>query len=191
MRLEAPGRDYRRYQMEEYGGVDVRLYRIPDPMAFLRQQKNLHRIVVQPQYLGDGLNNTLTWLWDNWYGKSRRVMQRTFSSQSRQNVTQALPELQLGNAIIKPSRYVQNSQFSPAEKISTGGTVPLPIMAGYIGRAAARGKTGRRIQQFHFAAAGQHLYSSRQTRAGTVPRRGDGGWVSGDDGGVCFRYRGA
>ena len=66
MRLEAPGRDYRRYQMEEYGGVDVRLYRIPDPMAFLRQQKNLHRIVVQPQYLGDGLNNTLTWLWDNW-----------------------------------------------------------------------------------------------------------------------------
>ncbi|HBA8424767.1 TPA: alpha-2-macroglobulin family protein [Escherichia coli] len=116
MRLEAPGRDYRRYQMEEYGGVDVRLYRIPDPMAFLRQQKNLHRIVVQPQYLGDGLNNTLTWLWDNWYGKSRRVMQRTFSSQSRQNVTQALPELQLGNAIIKPSRYVQNSQFSPLKK---------------------------------------------------------------------------
>lgn len=115
MRLEAPGRDYRRYQMEEYGGVDVRLYRIPDPMAFLRQQKNLHRIVVQPQYLGDGLNNTLTWLWDNWYGKSRRVMQRTFSSQSRQNVTQALPELQLGNAIIKPSRYVQiiiNRQLS-------------------------------------------------------------------------------
>ncbi|RBJ25976.1 alpha-2-macroglobulin family protein [Escherichia coli] len=116
VRLEAPGRDYRRYQMEEYGGVDVRLYRIPDPMAFLRQQKNLHRIVVQPQYLGDGLNNTLTWLWDNWYGKSRRVMQRTFSSQSRQNVTQALPELHLGNAIIKPSRYVQNNQFSPLKK---------------------------------------------------------------------------
>lgn len=73
--------------------------------------------MVQPQYLGDGLNNTLTWLWDNWYGKSRRVMQRTFSSQSRQNVTQALPELQLGNAIIKPSRYVQNSQFSPLKNI--------------------------------------------------------------------------
>lgn len=73
--------------------------------------ENLHRIVVQPQYLGDGLNNTLTWLLDNWYGKSRRVMQRIFSSQSRQNVTQALPELQLGNAIVKPSRYVQNSQF--------------------------------------------------------------------------------
>ena len=188
MRLEAPGRDYRRYQMEEYGGVDVRLYRIPDPMAFLRQQKNLHRIVVQPQYLGDGLNNTLTWLLDNWYGKSRRVMQRIFSSQSRQNVTQALPELQLGNAIVKPSRYVQNSQFSPLKKYPLVEQFRYPLWQA---TAAARGKTGRRIQQFHFAAAGQHLYSSRQTRAGTVPRRGDGGWVSGDDGGVCFRYRGA
>ncbi|MFO6484393.1 hypothetical protein ACLBR5_12820 [Escherichia coli] len=38
MQLEAPGRGYRRYQMEEYGGVDVRLYRIPDPMAFSRQK---------------------------------------------------------------------------------------------------------------------------------------------------------
>ena len=43
-------------------------------------------------------------------------MQRSFSSQSRQNVTQALPELQLGNAIIKPSRYVQNNPFSPLKK---------------------------------------------------------------------------
>lgn len=29
---------------------------------------------------------------------------------------QALPELHLGNAIIKPSRYVQNNQFSPLKK---------------------------------------------------------------------------
>nr|WP_133159251.1 alpha-2-macroglobulin [Superficieibacter electus] len=116
VRLEAPGRDYQRYRMEEYGGADIRLYRIPDPLAFLRQQKNLHRIVVQPQYLGDGLANTLTFLWDNWYGKSRRVMQRSFSSQSRQKVTQALPELQLGNAITKPSQYVQTNLFSPLKK---------------------------------------------------------------------------
>lgn len=121
MRLEAPGRDYRRYQMEEYGGVDVRLYRIPDPMAFLRQQKNLHRIVVQPQYLGDGLNNTLTWLWDNWYGKSRRVMQRTFSSQSRQNVTQALPELQLGNCN-------QVNHLIPTRVLVKGGEITCKIL---------------------------------------------------------------
>ncbi|WES70681.1 alpha-2-macroglobulin [Superficieibacter sp. HKU1] len=116
VRLEVPGRDYQRYRMEDYGGADIRLYRIPDPMAFLRQQKNLHRIVVQPQYLGDGLANTLTFLWDNWYGKSRRVMQRSFSAQSRQKVTQALPELQIGNALTMPSQYVQVNPFSPLKK---------------------------------------------------------------------------
>jgi len=33
-RLEAPGRDYRRYMMEPYGGVDVRVYRIEQPLEF-------------------------------------------------------------------------------------------------------------------------------------------------------------
>lgn len=37
VRLEAPGRDYRRYRMEPYGGVDVRLYRIEQPLEFLKR----------------------------------------------------------------------------------------------------------------------------------------------------------
>lgn len=116
VRLEAPGRDYRRYRMEEYGGVDIRLYSIPQPIEFLRQQKNLHRIVVNPQFQGEGLSNTLAFLWDNWYGKSRRVMQRAFSFESRQNVTQALPELKVGNAILAPTPFVQQPQFAPLKK---------------------------------------------------------------------------
>ena len=28
VRLEAPGRDYRRFRMEPYGGADIRVYRI-------------------------------------------------------------------------------------------------------------------------------------------------------------------
>ncbi|EFL9342302.1 hypothetical protein MJ42_000929 [Escherichia coli] len=39
VRLEAPGRDYRRYQMEEYGGVDVRLYRILTRWHFCASRK--------------------------------------------------------------------------------------------------------------------------------------------------------
>ncbi len=101
-----------------------------------------------------GLNNTLTWLWDNWYGKSRRVMQRTFSSQSRQNVTQALPELHLGNAIIKPSRYVQNNQFSPLKKYPLVEQFRYPLWQAKPVEPQQGGKTGRRIQQFHLAAAG-------------------------------------
>ncbi len=127
VRLEAPGRDYRRLSMEEYGGVDIRLYRIPQPVDFLRQQKNLHRIAVEPQYLGDGLANTLTYLWDNWYGKSRRVMQRAFSDDSRINVTQSLPELQIGNILSAPSQYQPQPRFAPLKKYPLAAQFRYPL----------------------------------------------------------------
>ena len=65
VRLEAPGRDYRRYSMEAYGGADVRLYRIDEPLAFLQRQKNLHRIKIEGNYRGEGVANALGYLWDH------------------------------------------------------------------------------------------------------------------------------
>ncbi|WP_272896777.1 alpha-2-macroglobulin family protein [Aeromonas cavernicola] len=112
VRLEAPGRDYRRYTMEQYGGVDVRLYRINDPLPFLKRQKNLHRVLVQGQFSGEGVANTLSYLWDNWYSKSRRVMQRAFSYSSRQSVTEVLPELKMGNATGAPTRFTPQPQYA-------------------------------------------------------------------------------
>lgn len=116
IRLEAPGRDTRRFNTEEYGGVDIRLYKITEPMAFLRKQKNLHRITLASNYQGEGLSNTLSWLWDNWYGKSRRVMQSAFSYNTRQQVTGVLPELKVGNAILAPTEYEHPSQFAPLKQ---------------------------------------------------------------------------
>lgn len=113
VRLEAPGRDYRRYRMEPYGGVDVRLYRIEQPLEFLKRQKNLHRVATEGQFQGEGLSNTLAYLWDNWYRKSRRVMQRAFSYESRQQVTAAAPELKMGAAIAAPTRFEAPPQFAP------------------------------------------------------------------------------
>lgn len=113
VRLEAPGRDYRRFELERYDGADIRLYRIDNPIAFLQQQKNLHRITVEGRYQGEGLSNTLSYLWDNWYGKSRRVMQRVFSADARQEVTRALPELKIGEALAEPSKFTVQPQFAP------------------------------------------------------------------------------
>ncbi|MES2820699.1 MAG: alpha-2-macroglobulin [Pseudomonadota bacterium] len=112
VRLEAPGRDYRRYSMEAYGGVDVRLYRIDQPLEFLKRQKNLHRVVAEGQFRGEGLANTLSYLWDNWYRKSRRVMQRAFSYESRKQVTEEAPELKMGDAIIAPTQFEVQPQFA-------------------------------------------------------------------------------
>lgn len=113
VRLEAPGRDYRRYSMEAYGGADVRLYRIDEPLTFLQRQKNLHRIKVEGNYRGEGVANALGYLWDHWYRQSRRAMQRVFSAQARRNVTEQMPELKMGTAIAAPTRFSQETQFEP------------------------------------------------------------------------------
>lgn len=113
VRLEAPGRDYRRYSMEEYGGVDMRLYRLENPLEFLKSQKNLHRILKEGNFKGEGLSNTLSYLWDNWYSKSRRVMQRVFSYEARKQVTQEVPQLKMGDAIQAPTHYQNMPQFDP------------------------------------------------------------------------------
>ncbi|MGO4323429.1 alpha-2-macroglobulin family protein [Pseudomonas sp. KB_12] len=112
VRLEAPGRDYRRFRMEPYGGADIRVYRIDKPLEFLKRQKNLHRVVSDGQFKGEGLSNTLAYLWDNWYRKSRRVMQRAFSYESRQQVTEEVPELKIGDALVAPTPYDAPPQFA-------------------------------------------------------------------------------
>lgn len=113
VRLEAPGRDYRRYSMEQYGGVDMRVYRLEKPLEFLKGQKNLHRILKEGNFKGEGLSNTLAFLWDNWYSKSRRVMQRVFSYEARKQVTSEVPQLKMGDAIDAPTQYQVMTQFDP------------------------------------------------------------------------------
>jgi len=127
VRLEAPGRDYRRYTMEPYGGVDMRVYRIDQPLEFLKRQKNLHRVVAEGQFKGEGLSNTLSYLWDNWYRKSRRVMQRAFSYESRKNVTEEAPELKMGTAIATPTQYENTPQFAPMKGLPLVAQFRYPL----------------------------------------------------------------
>lgn len=127
VRLEAPGRDYRRYQMEGYGGADIRVYRVEQPLAFLKRQKNLHRVVVDGQYRGEGLSNTLAYLWDNWYSKSRRVMQRAFDAKSRVLVTQEAPELKTSSTIGAPTQFSAEPQFAPIPGMQVLHSFRYPI----------------------------------------------------------------
>lgn len=113
VRLEAPGRDYRRYVMEPYGGVDIRVYRVDKPLEFLRRQKNLHRIRVDSAFRGEGLSNALAYLWDHWYRSSRRAMQRSFAYEARREVTAELPELKLGDSLRQPTQFLPQPQYDP------------------------------------------------------------------------------
>lgn len=123
VRLEAPGRDYRRYLMEQYAGADIRVYRIDEPLEFLKRQKNLHRVMAEGQFKGEGLSNTLAYLWDNWYKKSRLVMQRAFSSDTREQMVASTPALGTQNTISKRTQFNAQPQF---------GLIPgLPVVSQF------------------------------------------------------------
>lgn len=123
VRLETPGR----YGMEQYDGVDVRVYRIPHPIDFLKKQKNLHRVAMDGDFRGEGLSNTLSFLWSNWYGRSRRIMQRTFSFDARKQVTKVLPELKVGEALTAPPHFDAQIQFAPLKTIPLVSEFRYPI----------------------------------------------------------------
>ncbi len=78
---------------KRYGGVDMVVYRVPDAMAFLKKQKDLHKLDLKGDFRGDGAANAAAFLWDEWYVRSRRAWQRVFSSDSRTAVTKAAPAL--------------------------------------------------------------------------------------------------
>ncbi|MFZ6656985.1 alpha-2-macroglobulin family protein [Undibacterium sp. TJN19] len=79
----------------EYGGVDVYVYRVKDPLEFLKAQKNLHRIDTQGNYKGAGVSDALARTWDNWWVASRKMWRGLFSKEARQAVTSKMPEVRL------------------------------------------------------------------------------------------------
>lgn len=112
VRLEAPGREFGS-ALKDYGGADIFVYKVPNPLAFLKAQKNLHRLDIKPNYQGEGLANTLAYLWDRWFGDTRRAWQRVLSYETRSGVTEAKPEFKLGNQLNAPTRFEPQSRFAP------------------------------------------------------------------------------
>lgn len=104
VRLEAPGREYKD-ELARYGGADILVYRVPQPLDFLKAQKNLHRIDVKANYTGEGLANTLAYLWDNWTRQARRAWQRVLSFATRSKAVEAAPQFSMGDQMAAPTRF--------------------------------------------------------------------------------------
>jgi alpha-2-macroglobulin len=126
VRLEAPGRDFKD-ALQPYGGADIVVYRVPKPLEFLKAQKNLHRLNVAPNYQGEGLANTLAYLWDRWYTEARRAWQRVLSFATRSKATEAAPQFKLGEQTGKQTQFEQNSQFAPLKGYDLVARFRYPI----------------------------------------------------------------
>jgi uncharacterized protein YfaS (alpha-2-macroglobulin family) len=112
VRLEAPGREFQS-ELQGYGGADIVVYKVPKPLEFLQAQKNLHRLDIKPNYQGEGLANTLAYLWDRWFSDARRTWQRVLSFATRSKATAAKPEFKLGQQTDAPTHFEPQTRFAP------------------------------------------------------------------------------
>ena len=113
--------------LEQVGGVDVLVYRIPDALAFLQRQKNLHRVQVGARAADEGLANTLTHLWDSWVVKSRLAWQQMFSANVRRAVTQQAPALKTPAKLKQPSVFEEPRQFRPMPSLPVVERFRYPV----------------------------------------------------------------
>jgi uncharacterized protein YfaS (alpha-2-macroglobulin family) len=123
LRLELPG--YQLDAISQYGGVDVRLYRVPEPLAFLKAQKNLHRVDVKARPHDEGVANTLSYLWSNAWNKSRRAWRDLFAEKTRITVTQNTPALKTTFAT---PEYQPAATFKPLENFTLTTQFRYPLM---------------------------------------------------------------
>ncbi len=121
LELNQPG------SLEQVGGIDVLVYRVPDPLAFLQKQKNLHRVQVDAKAADDGLANVLTHLWDSWVVKARLAWRRLFSSDARKAVVDHAPALGAGEELTKPSVFEEPVQFKPIAGLTVVDRFRYPL----------------------------------------------------------------
>jgi len=125
LRVEIPASNGKE-TVAQYGGVDIALYRVPDPFGFLKAQKNLHRIDVAARPRDEGVANTLSYLWSNAWNKSRRAWRDLFSSKARRSVTKTVPALKTNFA--QPD-YRPANVFKPLEGFDLVDRFRYPLMA--------------------------------------------------------------
>lgn len=111
----------------EYGGVDVYVYRVRQPLEFLKAQKNLHRINTEGAYTGSGLSNALARAWDNWWVDSRKSWRGLFSSDARQAVTSQAPEVRSHPLMRAETPVSLNPQYQPLKSHTLVDSFRYPV----------------------------------------------------------------
>jgi len=101
------------YDIENYGGVDVYVYKVKDPLAFLKAQKNLHRITVEPNYTGGGLGNALSMAWDKMWQESRTLWRKLFTKAMRSLVTTNVPQVRTHPLEKQETPLMLNPKYQP------------------------------------------------------------------------------
>lgn len=111
----------------QQGGVDVYVYRVSKPLEFLQAQKNLHRIDVTANHVGEGLANVLANAWDRWWNEARRWWRKLFSSEARSAVTALAPEVRSHPQLRRETPAVLNPEYKPLKSHTLVDSFRYPV----------------------------------------------------------------
>ncbi|MBS4096276.1 MAG: alpha-2-macroglobulin family protein [Sulfuricella sp.] len=111
----------------ESGGVDVYVYRVKQPLAFLKAQKNLHRIDSEGDFTGPGLSNALARVWDTWWTDSRKTWRKLFSADARQAVASQAPEVRSHPLLKAATPESLNPQYRPLKAHTLVDSFRYPV----------------------------------------------------------------
>ncbi|MGR8936021.1 MAG: alpha-2-macroglobulin family protein [Gammaproteobacteria bacterium] len=93
--------------------ADILIYRVPEPLTFLKSQHNLHRIQINAQPRPEGIANALNYVFDVWYKKTRLAWQRIFSGEARSKVVAAIPALKQAPPHSYHTEFRHDPQIKP------------------------------------------------------------------------------
>lgn len=115
------------WAVADYGGVDVRVYRIPKPLEFLQKQKNLHRVDVAGAYTGEGLSNALSRVWDRWWVQSRMAWRKLFTPEARVAVTAQAPGTKSHPHLGRETPEQSHPQYAPLKGLEMASSFRYPV----------------------------------------------------------------
>ena len=132
----------------------------------------------------------MAYLWDSWYRKSRRVMQRAFSYESRKHVTEEVPELKMGNAMAAPTPYDAQPQFALIPGLPVVSQFRYPLWQAKPIQPPEGVNLAGSSSEFVSVAPGNVLYPVGQPETGAVSGGSPDRQVPRDDHGLRLQHRG-
>jgi uncharacterized protein YfaS (alpha-2-macroglobulin family) len=111
-------------------GVEIAVYRVPNPIGFLQAQTNLHRIYVKAVPKPAGLWNSVVAVWDRVTRSARLLWRSLFSEDARRGTVDVVPDLHQRPDLMTGHPRTPESVYQPLAGFDQVGRFRYPLQFG-------------------------------------------------------------
>lgn len=111
-------------------GVEIAVYRVPNPIGFLQAQSNLHRIDVKAVPKQPGLWNSIVAVWDRVTRSARLLWRSLFSEDARRGTVDVVPDLHQRPDLMTGHPRTPESAYKPLAGFTPVSRFRYPLQFG-------------------------------------------------------------